>query len=114
MQQQSVARVLSVTTRNAPGILPQDGSRTPREVRGVFSVYPSSNKRAGVRLREIEDGTSNTFGIGDDTGGTPLCLVRDLPNPSSSPRRRHFVALGGHGSDFIDLLQAHDLTLLAN
>ena len=64
--------------KGANGALPQDGSRTPLEVRGVFRIYPSSDERAGVRFSEIEDGTSNTFALGEGAGGTPLYLVRDL------------------------------------
>ena len=66
--------------KGANGALPQDGSRTPRDVRGVFAICPGLSEKAGLRLSEIEDGTSNTFALGDGAGGTPLYLVRDLVN----------------------------------
>jgi prepilin-type N-terminal cleavage/methylation domain-containing protein/prepilin-type processing-associated H-X9-DG protein len=67
-----------ILCKGANAAMPQDGRRTPRQVRGVFFIEP---KVDGVRLSEITDGTSNTFAIGDGAGGTPLFLVGDLDQP---------------------------------
>jgi prepilin-type N-terminal cleavage/methylation domain-containing protein/prepilin-type processing-associated H-X9-DG protein len=70
-----------ILCKGANAALPQDVSRTPRQVRGVFGIHPSLAEKPGVRISQIRDGTSNTFAMGDGAGGTPVYLVRDLENP---------------------------------
>jgi prepilin-type N-terminal cleavage/methylation domain-containing protein/prepilin-type processing-associated H-X9-DG protein len=70
-----------ILCKGANAALPQDGTRTPLEVRGVFSIHPTWDDKPGVRLSDIVDGTSNTFAIGEGAAGTQYYLVRDLINP---------------------------------
>jgi prepilin-type N-terminal cleavage/methylation domain-containing protein/prepilin-type processing-associated H-X9-DG protein len=69
-----------ILCKGANAALPQDGTRTPLEVRGVFYICRSLEDKP-VRISDIMDGTSNTFAIGDGAGGTPLYLVADLNDP---------------------------------
>jgi prepilin-type N-terminal cleavage/methylation domain-containing protein/prepilin-type processing-associated H-X9-DG protein len=68
--------------KGANGALHQDWTRTPQPARGVFNIRPPDLPAAGVKLMDITDGTSNTFAMGDATGGNPVYLVRDLTDPS--------------------------------
>jgi prepilin-type N-terminal cleavage/methylation domain-containing protein/prepilin-type processing-associated H-X9-DG protein len=67
--------------RGANGALNVDWSRMPLAVRGVFNIRPPGEVRAGLRIADIVDGTSNTFAMGDAAGGNRVYLVRDLNNP---------------------------------
>jgi prepilin-type N-terminal cleavage/methylation domain-containing protein/prepilin-type processing-associated H-X9-DG protein len=64
--------------RGANGAVHRDATRIPSAVRGVFQIHRSGQRRPGVRLADISDGTSETFALGDAAGGSPLYLVRDL------------------------------------
>ncbi|HLJ94746.1 MAG TPA: DUF1559 domain-containing protein [Gemmataceae bacterium] len=68
--------------RGANGAVHFDWTRIPPAVRGVFHIRPPGERGAGVRLRDISDGTSSTFAMGEAAGGNALFLVRDLTNPS--------------------------------
>jgi prepilin-type processing-associated H-X9-DG protein len=68
--------------KGANGALHLDWTRTPLEVRGVFNIRPLGEARAGVRIGDIADGTSNTMAMGDATGGSSQYLAADLRNPS--------------------------------
>lgn len=70
--------------RGANGALNHDWTRIPAGVRGVFHVRPPGEARSGVRLGDINDGTTFTFAMGEATGGNPYYLVRDL-NDSAKP-----------------------------
>lgn len=67
--------------RGANAGLSRDWSKIPIQVRGVFNIRNSGRgNSSGVRIEDISDGSSNTFAMGEATGGSPLYLVRDLPN----------------------------------
>ncbi len=66
--------------RGANGGLTRDWSKVPLQVRGVFNVRNSGRGSSGVRIDDISDGTSNTFAMGEATGGSPFYLARDLAN----------------------------------
>jgi prepilin-type N-terminal cleavage/methylation domain-containing protein/prepilin-type processing-associated H-X9-DG protein len=70
--------------RGANGALHRDWTRIPIEVRGVFNIQPSPllGGRSGLRLRDISDGASGTFAMGEAAGGSASFLVRDLADPS--------------------------------
>jgi prepilin-type N-terminal cleavage/methylation domain-containing protein/prepilin-type processing-associated H-X9-DG protein len=68
----------------ANGALNRDSTRIPAEVRGVFNIYPSGLGRTGTRIKDISDGTSTTFAMGDAAGGSPTYVVRDLANPAQA------------------------------
>jgi prepilin-type N-terminal cleavage/methylation domain-containing protein/prepilin-type processing-associated H-X9-DG protein len=68
--------------RGANGAVNRDWTRIPLVVRGVFNIRPPAEARPGLRLLEITDGSSNTFAMGDATGGSPSYLVRDLKDPT--------------------------------
>jgi prepilin-type processing-associated H-X9-DG protein len=59
--------------------LSRDWSRTPLAVRGVFGIQQPD--QLGLRLTQIQDGSSNTIAMGDAAGGNPLFLIRDVNNP---------------------------------
>jgi prepilin-type N-terminal cleavage/methylation domain-containing protein/prepilin-type processing-associated H-X9-DG protein len=69
--------------KGANSALHRDRQRTPIGARGVFSIYPADEVRAGVRFTDILDGTSNTFAMGEAAGGSSYYLVRDLNDPAS-------------------------------
>lgn len=69
-----------VLCKGASGSLPNDWSRTPESVRGVFGIQPSW-KDGGIRLTDVRDGTAHTFALGEGAGGTPAYLVRSLTDP---------------------------------
>jgi prepilin-type N-terminal cleavage/methylation domain-containing protein/prepilin-type processing-associated H-X9-DG protein len=66
----------------ANGALHRDWTRIPMQVRGVFNIRPPSTPQSGLRLTEINDGTSNTMAMGDAAGGSPSYRVRDLNQPA--------------------------------
>ncbi len=69
--------------RGANGGLSRDWSKIPLQVRGVFNIRNSGRgNSSGVRIDDISDGTSNTFAMGEATGGSPLYFARDLANPT--------------------------------
>jgi prepilin-type N-terminal cleavage/methylation domain-containing protein/prepilin-type processing-associated H-X9-DG protein len=61
--------------------LHRDVTRTPAATRGPFGVAPTADT-PGPALVKILDGTSNTFAMGEATGGHGYFLARDLSNPS--------------------------------
>jgi prepilin-type N-terminal cleavage/methylation domain-containing protein/prepilin-type processing-associated H-X9-DG protein len=67
--------------RGANGAVNQDWQRIPLVVRGVFNIRPPDELHAGVRLTDIQDGTSMTLAMGDGAAGTPIYVIRDLANP---------------------------------
>jgi prepilin-type N-terminal cleavage/methylation domain-containing protein/prepilin-type processing-associated H-X9-DG protein len=67
--------------KGANGAVNRDSTRVPLQARGVFQIVPMERK-AGVRIDDISDGTSMTIAMGEAAGGTPAYLVRDLSNPS--------------------------------
>jgi prepilin-type N-terminal cleavage/methylation domain-containing protein/prepilin-type processing-associated H-X9-DG protein len=70
-----------VFCKGANGALNQDWTRTPSQARGVFSIHVSWKDNSGLKLGDIQDGTSTTFAMGEGAGGTPTYMVRDLTNP---------------------------------
>ncbi len=68
--------------KGANAAILRNWQRTPLAVRGVFGLRRESERRVGVRIGEIRDGTSSTFAMGDAAAGAPDYLVRDLSNPS--------------------------------
>jgi prepilin-type N-terminal cleavage/methylation domain-containing protein/prepilin-type processing-associated H-X9-DG protein len=68
--------------KGANGALPQDWSRIPLAVRGVFHVRPPNTPMAGVRIQEISDGTTMTIAMGDAAGNNQRFPVRDIKNPN--------------------------------
>lgn len=68
--------------RGANGALHRDWSRIPLEVRGVFHIRPPGIPQAGIRLTDIQDGTSSTMAMGDAAGGTSTYPIRDLKQPN--------------------------------
>jgi prepilin-type N-terminal cleavage/methylation domain-containing protein/prepilin-type processing-associated H-X9-DG protein len=56
--------------------------RTPLNVKGIFQIVPPEQIRSAVRVTDIMDGSSNTFAIGEATGGNIRFKLRDLTNPS--------------------------------
>ena len=68
--------------RGANGGLSRDWTRIPTQVRGVFNIRNPGRGSSGVRIDDIQDGTSNTFAMGEAAGGSPLYLARDLANPT--------------------------------
>jgi prepilin-type processing-associated H-X9-DG protein len=68
-------------SKGANGALHRDGNRVPSVARGVFGIHPSVDT-TGAKLVEILDGTSNTFAMGEATGGSQRFLVRDVDNPT--------------------------------
>lgn len=74
--------------RGANAGLSRDWTKIPLQLRGVFNIRNSGRGSNGVRIDDISDGTSNTFAMGEATGGSPLYLARDLANgniPSINP-----------------------------
>lgn len=67
-------------SKGANAALPNNWTRTPLEVRGVFGVAPLDD--VGLRLDDISDGTAFTFAIGDAAGGNPRFPVRQLEDPT--------------------------------
>jgi prepilin-type N-terminal cleavage/methylation domain-containing protein len=68
--------------RGATGSLNANQNKTPLAVRGVFGIRPTDDAKRGIRMADIRDGASTTFAMGDASGGTPACRVRDLSNPN--------------------------------
>jgi prepilin-type N-terminal cleavage/methylation domain-containing protein/prepilin-type processing-associated H-X9-DG protein len=68
--------------KGANGALWNDWIKVPVPVRGVFNVRLPREAHSGVRIADIQDGTSSTFAMGDASAGNPNYLVRDLKNPS--------------------------------
>lgn len=56
--------------------------KVPAETRGMFGIRGRDEK--GTFRREITDGMSSTFAIGEAAGGNPFYHVRDLTNPSAA------------------------------
>ena len=71
-------------SRGATGTLNSTPRRVPTSVRGAFGILPAGEARAGVRLLEITDGTTNTIAIGDASGGTPSFRVATLTDPNAA------------------------------
>lgn len=69
--------------RGANAALHRDQERIPLSVRGPFNILPTASS-PGVRLTDVQDGTSTTFALGDAAGGTANLLIRDLNDPSQS------------------------------
>ena len=63
--------------------LSTDATRIPPAARGPFDVSSSAGALFAVRLLDITDGTSNTFAMGEATGGSPLYPVGQLGNPNA-------------------------------
>lgn len=67
--------------KGANGSLVSNFGRTPANLRGPFDIRPPEKANAGVRLTDIRDGTSQTFAIGDASGGMSF-MVRSLADPN--------------------------------
>jgi prepilin-type N-terminal cleavage/methylation domain-containing protein/prepilin-type processing-associated H-X9-DG protein len=67
--------------KGANGALNVHWEREPVQVRGVFGIRPSWRGRNGLRLTDIQDGTSSTLAMGDAIGGNVSYRARDLHNP---------------------------------
>jgi prepilin-type N-terminal cleavage/methylation domain-containing protein/prepilin-type processing-associated H-X9-DG protein len=68
--------------KGANGALNTNWQREPVQVRGVFGIRQTAQGRAGVRLTDIQDGTSTTIAMGDAVGGNVAYRARDLNNPN--------------------------------
>jgi prepilin-type processing-associated H-X9-DG protein/prepilin-type N-terminal cleavage/methylation domain-containing protein len=69
--------------KGANGALPNDTSKIPLAVRGVFGVQPDDSI-GGTRMEDILDGTSSTIAVGDATGNSPRYEVRSLAGDGSA------------------------------
>jgi prepilin-type N-terminal cleavage/methylation domain-containing protein/prepilin-type processing-associated H-X9-DG protein len=56
----------------------------PAQVQGVFGIRPAGRICHGVRLTDIQDGTSTTIAMGDAIGGNRAYRARDLNNPGQA------------------------------
>jgi prepilin-type N-terminal cleavage/methylation domain-containing protein/prepilin-type processing-associated H-X9-DG protein len=68
-------------SHGANAALSLNWQRQPVQVRGIFGIRRSAELNACVRFRDVRDGTSTTFAIGEAAGGTTAYLVRDLSQP---------------------------------
>jgi prepilin-type N-terminal cleavage/methylation domain-containing protein/prepilin-type processing-associated H-X9-DG protein len=68
--------------RGSNGAVTNTPSRLPGGTRGAFNIVAQIGP--GVRLSDIQDGTSTTFALGDAAGGNLLYLARDLNNPNQA------------------------------
>jgi prepilin-type processing-associated H-X9-DG protein len=68
--------------RGANGALNRDWTRIPPQVRGLFNIRQPGQAQSGVRLTDIQDGTSATMAMGDAAGGNGMYQVADLNNPT--------------------------------
>src|SRR2546430_797051 len=73
---------LGLALHNYHAGLNRDWTKIPTQVRGVFNIRNPGRGSSGVRIDDIQDGTSNTFAMGEAAGGSPLYLARDLANPT--------------------------------
>lgn len=69
-------------SRGANGALHRDWTRIPLKVRGVFNIRQTGQRKLGLNISELTDGSSTTFAMGEATGGSAQFLARDLSNPS--------------------------------
>jgi prepilin-type processing-associated H-X9-DG protein/prepilin-type N-terminal cleavage/methylation domain-containing protein len=67
--------------RGANGALNNNWQLIPPSTRGVFNILPLNNRREGLRLTEITDGTSVTIAMGDAAGNNPRYPANDITNP---------------------------------
>jgi prepilin-type N-terminal cleavage/methylation domain-containing protein/prepilin-type processing-associated H-X9-DG protein len=70
--------------KGANGTLNSDWTKIPLQVRGVFNIRQPNVPQSGVRMADIQDGTSSTLALGDAAGGSPAYLIRDLNNPNQA------------------------------
>lgn len=68
--------------RGANGAVHRDWGRLPAATSGVFHIRQPSDSKIGIRVTDIRDGSSNTFAMGEATGGNVVYLVRDLNDPN--------------------------------
>ncbi len=68
-------------SKGANGHITGGWASTPLPMRGVFGLSFMGKHEPGVMLKDIRDGSSVTFAMGDAAAGSPRYLVRDLKEP---------------------------------
>lgn len=68
--------------KGANGHIKGNWTTTPLPIRGVFGLNFMGQHDTGVTIKQVTDGSSRTFAMGDAAAGTPSYLCRDLANPN--------------------------------